>query len=243
MRKIIILCNLLIVVLCLSSCFSGDNPTKDNILKINHTITLVDNFGYLKKIYVDDGECLVIKDTPDMENYIFKGWYTDKLCTMLYDFTKPVKNDFTLYADYTLSYVIMSLSNFRIKLDLSVDSYKSFNITPYDFDVDFLKKNGYGIEITVQYSYYYVKDYDVLFDIGYAGSPRFEFSIYNNDGVGYFEKNLPTKKTTQTEVYSVVSDMNFINNKDIFLKFSTDNIQNLIYFKNIIVSIEAVRVR
>ena len=248
MKKIIILLLLLSFSLFLNACSFNDKTSKtqteeDNVFIKNHTITLVDDYGYSEKVYVDDGKALKISHEPSKKNYIFTGWYTDKSHSTLYDFTRPVKNNFTLYAGYTLSYTSKSIKDFRIKSSISENSSASYNITPYNFDLEYLKKQGYGIKITVIYSYYYVKDYDVLLDIGYAGSPKFEFSIFNTDGVGYFENDLPTKKETQTETYSVVSDISFINNKDMFLKFSTDNIQNLIYFKNITVNIEAVKVR
>ena len=54
-----------------------------------------------------------------------------------------------------------------------------------------------------------MKDYNVLFDIGYAGSPKYEFSIYNTDLVGYFEENLSTTKTAQKQTYSVANDASF----------------------------------
>lgn len=240
-KIILLLC--LSVVLSLSSCFSEEKPTDDNILIKNHTITLVDDYGYSEKVYVDDGKSLTINREPSKTNYIFTGWYTDKTHSILYDFTRPVKNDFTLYAGYTLSYKKNTISDFRIKWDSDEKSSASYNITPYDFDENWLKNNGYGIRITVKYSYYYVKDYNIPFDIGYAGSPKYELSIYNTEGVGYFEEDLTTKSESQNETYSVVSDISFIVNKDMFLKFSTDNVQNLIYFKNITVTVEAVKVK
>ena len=242
-RKILIFGFIFNIMLTLSSCGSEGKPTENNIFVKNHTITLVDDYGYYEKVYVDKGESLIISHEPSKKNYIFTGWYTDKSHSSLYDFTRPVENDFTLYAGYTLSYMSKGIKDFKIKLDLDEDSSESFNITPYEFDEEYLKKNGYGIKITVKYTYYYVKDYNVPFDIGYAGSPKYELSIYNTDDVGYFEENLPTKKERQTKTYSVVSDIGFITNKDIFLTFSTDNVQNLIYFKDITVSFEAVKVR
>ena len=242
-RRIFVFLFMTSIILTLSSCSSDDNPGGNNIFIKNHTITLVHSSSYSECMYVDDGEALIINYEPKKDNYIFTGWYTDKSCTSLYDFTKPVKSDFTLYAGFTLSYISKSIKDFRIKWDTDEDSSATYNITPYAFDLEYLKKHSYGIRITVKYSYYYVKDYNVLFDIGYAGSPKFEFYIYNTDDVGFYEEDLPTKTTSQTETYSKVVDISFINNKDMFLKFSTNNIQNLIYFKNITVTIEAVKIR
>ena len=113
-KKILALCTMCTIIFSLSSCLGETQIITDKVLTTTHTVSLVDDYGYTKKINVEDGECLKISSNPSVNNYIFTGWYTDKSRSMLYDFTRPVKNDFTLYAGYTLSYTKKSFEGFRI---------------------------------------------------------------------------------------------------------------------------------
>ena len=48
-------------------------------------------------------ECKVMKpDEPVLKGYIFEGWYADETCTEAFDFDTQVKEDTTLYANWTL---------------------------------------------------------------------------------------------------------------------------------------------
>ena len=47
---------------------------------------------------LSNGEKAAEPTVPVKEGYIFTGWYTDKECTTLYDFSAPVTADITLYA-------------------------------------------------------------------------------------------------------------------------------------------------
>ncbi|MGN0797690.1 MAG: leucine-rich repeat protein [Christensenellales bacterium] len=42
--------------------------------------------------------------TPTRDDYIFNGWYLDKKCTTLYDFSSKLYNDITLYAGWEKNY-------------------------------------------------------------------------------------------------------------------------------------------
>ncbi len=44
---------------------------------------------------------LAPKDEPERSGYTFTGWYTDKECNDLYDFTQPVTADINLYAGWS----------------------------------------------------------------------------------------------------------------------------------------------
>ena len=49
---------------------------------------------------VASGSLAVVPDEPEMEGYIFDGWYSDADTLMLYDFEAPVTSSITLYAKW-----------------------------------------------------------------------------------------------------------------------------------------------
>ncbi len=49
---------------------------------------------------VASGSLAVVPDEPEMEGYIFDGWYSDANTLMLYDFEAPVTSSITLYAKW-----------------------------------------------------------------------------------------------------------------------------------------------
>ena len=118
-----------------------------------------------------------------------------------------------------------------IKLSSSTDMSASYYITPEGFEWEKLEEKGYKMKITVTYDVYYKKDWGL--GIGYAGSPKYEVSVVNSDGMGMIDDNMPTKTTSQTRTLSFSSNIVDLKNTRLVLTFSTDNIQNIIYFKNI----------
>lgn len=226
---------------CNENINSGNDS--DNLFKKNHTITLV--VGDLTNtITVDDGEALNITFTPQEDGYIFKGWYTDSPCTVPYDFSRPVTTSFKLYAGFTLKTKIINCKDIKIKaLSSAYDNDKSFSLSLVGFDYDYLEKNGMGLQFNIMYNVKYKKDYDVLFDIGYAGSPKYEVSLINNSLQGYFEEDLPTTKSEVEECYTYNTVLSFSKNKQISLIFSTDNVQNIILFSDIVIVVEAIKLR
>ena len=118
-----------------------------------------------------------------------------------------------------------------IKFSTSTEMSASYYITPEGFEWDKLEEKGYKMKITVTYDVYYKKDWDLGF--GYAGSPKYEVSVVNSDGMGKIDDNMPTETTSQTRTLSFSSKIVDLKNTRLVLTFSTDNIQNIIYFKNI----------
>lgn len=229
------------LVSCSTSNMSGNKI--DNLFKKNHTITLFVN-GLNKNITVDDGDALIINLTPKKDNYIFKGWYTDSPCTVPYDFSRPVTTSFNLYAGFALKTKTIRCKDIKIKaLSSTYDNIKSFGLSLVGFDYDYLEKNGMGIQFKITYNVKYTKDYDVLFDIGYAGSPKYEISLINDSLQGYFENNLPTTKSEIGKCYTYNTLLNYSKGRSIELVFSTDNIQNIISFSNIVVTMEAIKLQ
>ena len=105
--------------------------------------------------------------------------------------------------------------------------------------VEELEKKGYYVRINLSYDVYYNKDY--TFPIGYAGSPKYEVTLLNEKLVGFQEKDLTTTTSTKTKTFTWTQVPEFFNDESFTLTFSTDNIQNTIYFKNITVTYECVK--
>ena len=64
-----------------------------------HTVT-IDNGSGQQTVTVKDGDVLTRPADPINGSNTFTGWYTDKACTELYDFTSPVTEDITIYAGW-----------------------------------------------------------------------------------------------------------------------------------------------
>ena len=234
-----------LILFALASCNENNSENNsDNLFKKNHTITLVADGLTNEKITVDDGEVLNIAVTPQKDDYIFKGWYTDSACTVPYDFSRPVTTSFKLYAGFALKTKTINCKDIKIKaLSSTYDNDKSFGLSLVGFDYDYLEKNGMGLQFKIMYNVKYKKDYDIPFDIGYAGSPKYEVSLINNSLQGYFEEDLPTTKSEVEECYTYNTVLSFSKNKQISLIFSTDNVQNIILFSDIVIVVEAIKLR
>ena len=64
-----------------------------------HTVT-IDNGSGQQIVTVKDRDVITRPADPVNGSNTFTGWYTDKACTELYDFTKPVTEDITIYAGW-----------------------------------------------------------------------------------------------------------------------------------------------
>ena len=124
-------------------------------------------------------------------------------------------------------------------MDSDYNASATYYITPSGFELDKLDVKGYRMQITVSYTVYYKKN--MLIDIGYLGSPKYELTILNSDGLGKQQTDLTTSKTEQTRSLTVTSAMADLKDQRLTLTFSTDNIQNVIYFKNIVVTYQCIK--
>lgn len=117
-------------------------------------------------------------------------------------------------------------------MSTSHSSSVSYLITPSGFDFDELNIQGYKMKISVYYTVKYKKNSN-LPDFLYAGSPKYELTILTSDLIAYQERDLPTTTTEKTKLYSYYFDIVNLKNSKVALMFSTDNVQNIIYFSNI----------
>lgn len=183
-----------------------------------------------------------IAPSTSRSGYLFDGWYLDSNLTKKASFPMNVKNPMSLYAKWILLEKTAKCTNTRIKyMDSSESSSSIYYITPSDFDLRTLAENKYRMKITVTYDVFYRKDYDVFLDIGYMGSPKYEVAIYNSDKLGVYKNDLGTSKSSDTRTLTYTEyPANLIGEK-IMLEFSTDNVQNKIYFENIVVKYECIK--
>ncbi len=125
------------------------------------------------------------------------------------------------------------LANCSIKdLSQSQPTSVTYLITPSGFDLDELNIQGYKMQISIIYDVNYKKD-TLLPDFLYAGSPKYELTILTNDLIGYYEKDLTTTSKAKNKYFIYDFEIVNIKNSKITLTFSTNNVQNVIYFKNI----------
>lgn len=174
--------------------------------------------------------------------YLFEGWYFDSGLSKRAIFPLTVEKPMTLYAKWLL---IEDTSFCRsVKLKFMDDEYSfgaSYDINPSGFDFNALGALGYKMNITVTYDVRYTKDYNIPLDIGYVGSPKYEISIYDSNGQGQYQNDLGTSKNPDSRSISTQVSMNKLKNDTFTLKFSTDNVQNVIHFDNIVVKYECIK--
>ena len=134
------------------------------------------------------------------------------------------------------------LEDASIKMAIGENMLATYSITPVGFDYEELNKRGYAMNITVSYQVKYVKTYKIPFDIGYAGPPKYEFTVLGTNLMGTMEANLTTTTSLTQRSHSFAAHIVDLQGETLTLTFSTDNVQNTIYFKNIVVSYQCVKI-
>ena len=88
-----------------------DNSTDTSNTKYNVTFDIYN--GKQTNVVQVNGNSLVSKPAnPTKEGYTFAGWYKDKEFTTVYDFTKPVTSNITIYAKWNINtYTVTFNSN------------------------------------------------------------------------------------------------------------------------------------
>lgn len=100
----------------------------------NKQVTVTFNYNYQnapksEKQKVEIGSLVNKPENPNRDDYIFIGWYNEKECANLFDFTEPIKDKTTLYAgwisedsEYANNYIEMALNNIVIKYAIGDNS-------------------------------------------------------------------------------------------------------------------------
>jgi len=194
--------------------------------------------------FIDSQTVYELKEAPKptRDGFAFDGWYLDEGLREAAVFPIDVDNDMSLYASWFRLSGSASCEDGSIKWWVGSDSSLNYYITPSGFDIERLAREGYVMKITVTYNVRYEKDYDVLFDIGYAGAPKYEVYIINTEGGGAEMEDIKTGTDARRSEISYTVNAADMKNSRIRLKFSTNNIQNIIYFEDITVSYECYKV-
>ena len=173
---------------------------------------------------------------------VFEGWYFDNDFIQKAIFPLELKQDITLYAKWLLLEEVHQIEGNAVLKNWEGSPYASqVNITPKTLDIDTLSKKGYKININLEYTVYYKKDYEVPLDIGYMGAPKYKVYItgYNENNASssiYGETDITANKSkskkSENIEHTIFSIDDCLKNK-IILKFSTENIQNKVYIEDI----------
>lgn len=235
LRKIICLLLTVSITLLFTGCKSSNSKNSDESKEVDKNLIQFDTnggTGIAPKLL----NTLYSAPMTTKEDSLFVGWYLDETLTIPVVFPLEVDSDMTIYAKWLKISYELKCSDFEIKWGTGYKSSVIFDVTPNGFDLQELSKMGYNIKITVKYDVAYIKDYDVWLDIGYAGSPRYEVSLLNSQRVGRIKENLSTKGTPLTRTIELTRNATSLINDRITLEFSTNNVQNIICFGNIVVT-------
>ena len=214
---------------------SSDRTGVDRPLVINHTVIFDTNGGSaVEKKKVDK---ITKAPVTTRDGYLFNGWFLDESFDNAAIFPLQVEDDMTLYARWLKIKDEATCAGCVIKWDSDLSSSATYYITPSGFDLEELQRKGCAsISIDVSYDVYYKKDYDVLWDIGYMGAPKYEVYIINSEGRGKMEEDIKATTSTRTGNIGITVRLSDLETNSFKLVFSTNNVQNKIYFKNIVVT-------
>lgn len=253
-KKIRLFAMLLALLMFFVSCGSdnagngttGNKSTSDRPASSNHetyyTVTFKTNGG--SSVSSKTVSKLESAPSTTKQQHLFEGWYLDEGLTIPVIFPLTLNSDTTLYAGWLRTQKTEHCVDTSIK-DMSDDHPNSaiYYVTPQGFDYDKLEKAGFSqIKITAKYDVSYKKVYNAPFDIGYFGSPEYNVSILTADNIGAVENDVktPEGETLKKEI-SKSCKIADLKNSSLRLCFSTENIQNIVYIKNIYVYYECIK--
>ena len=178
---------------------------------------------------------------PTKENHTFEGWYLNPELTHQPTYPFTPSEDITLYAKWIKTKVVTTCTDSEIKMWLNNTPSIYYSITPNGLDLQALQTAGYYITVDITYKVHYKKTYDALFDIGYLGSPKYETYLKINDREVASKEDQGTSTSKDTRNISYTARAADFLNKNVKVEFSTNNIQNTIYFTDIVVTYECYK--
>ena len=236
MKKIIAITFLIAILLSLTACSETNkkgNSYIEDILNVP-AITLKSRMIYFEtnggnKINaIDLNEYEGDMPIPTKANHDFLGWYLDP------SFNSPVTYPFRPEGDVTVYAKWIKTKGYTNGNDCAIKCAKqTYFISPNGFDLNDLQANGYKLKLTIEYDIFYEKDYDVLWDIGYAGAPEYETYIYIDEYTIYSKEGIYTPSKKEHKSLTKEMSVSTFNGSNLKLEFSTNNVQNIIYIKNI----------
>ncbi|MBD5132099.1 MAG: InlB B-repeat-containing protein [Clostridiales bacterium] len=97
--------------------------------KVSVTVELNDGELDCRSITVNSGSVIGIPQAPTKNGCIFDGWWTEQSGGELFDFTKPVTSDITIYAHWTESGVASVTFDLNLPTDNAVSSQTPSGLT------------------------------------------------------------------------------------------------------------------
>ena len=193
--------------------------------------------------YIEPETTNVLKSasSPYKNGYEFMGWYLDQQLTQSVVFPLEVTYNRTLYAKWLKTEKIERISNGSIKNWADCSPMIGVDLTGDGFDITTLSELGYKIKINVKFESYYTKDYNTLWDIGYAGAPIYRYSLQKKDGAGIHETDNYCSIYAQERTITQTVDASFFKNEYLQLVFSTENMQNTVYIQNIEITYKCIK--
>ena len=237
---LLVLAGILLVALYETNKEKISSKSQEEPSEVKYTVTFDTNGGSA----VSSRSLNVLEEAPKTakENYLFDGWYCDQSFGKSAIFPMELKANITLYAKWLKTKGNAKYEQTSIKCWNGSKAQTIWQIAPAGFDYDRLTEKGFSfMKITVAYNVCYQKDYDVPLNVGYAGSPRYEIYLYNSQRLGVSKKNQEPSIVYQEKTISVTYNLADFENEQIYLEVDTDNIQNIIHFKDIVVTYECFK--
>ena len=132
-------------------------PTPET--KGKYTVTFVCNNGYSYASTTDENNKILKPDDPLKVYATFKGWYIDKDCTNLFDFSISVSENTVLYAGWNIDYVglINSASTESILANMRIN-VENYDMAGFGFKTQTNVSNtlGSGVIFYEENGYYYI---------------------------------------------------------------------------------------
>ena len=96
-------------------------------------LVITDYVEYQMEDIVEEGNVLTVPSEPSRTGFRFTGWYSDKACTVTFDFSKPVTKDLTIYTGWIVDISESVFKGYTVSLegDIGINYY---TIMPDDAD-------------------------------------------------------------------------------------------------------------
>ncbi len=161
-----------------------------------------DEGSMVETISVSEGNFVIEPERSLKEGHDFLGWYTDNNFTVPYDFSKPVSNNFTLYAkweinQYTISFEENGGSGVE---DITLDYLK-------DIDSPAIQREGYIFD-----GWYTDNDFAVTYDFSKQVSSN--FTLYAKWDMNQYTINIEELEVS-SEMLSIFSNYYIFGYKEL----------------------------
>lgn len=238
MKKLIAIIILIATFTCLISCQETKNKVTDDIFRIpgeettkNSRIISFETNGGNRIDSIDLNQFEGQMPIPKKANHDFLGWFKDEALTIPVQYPFRPEGDITVYAKWIKIRDYIKCKNTKIK-----NESKTWDLDPNGFDLEELQKNGYNLQIELTYDVYYKQTYDAILDIGYMGAPEYEIYMKKDNTTYASEEEVTATKSVSSKSLTLTTNAAVAIKSNYKLTISTNNIQNEIYFENIIIN-------